>query len=141
MEVVRFSDRDEAFKTLEHVVKNAPASNDDADKKAAKTEAACDLARHALKLYNTWLSGEVYGWCVATFDLSGSRPELEQDQSVWGFVGQDHCERDAKGEFMESVGRLLQEGDVITDSEGECTFIEYNGDWSDGVVVERKPLL
>lgn len=61
----------------------------------AQYDAARELAKQACSVYTDWCNGACYGYVVETFDLEGVEEgdeiESEDQDAVWGFVGDDHA--------------------------------------------------
>lgn len=70
----------------------------------AAREQARVYARQCLEVYNAWISGNCYGWCVDSFEIDGAgRAELDAEDSCYGYYGDD----DAYASMQEAVAARL----------------------------------
>lgn len=81
---------------LEHII-----SKPEAERK----ECADECCRDALKAYNAWLSGEVYGVCIAICD-STTGEEISSEE-CWGYYTSEHAIQQMNDEVDSTVKLLL----------------------------------
>lgn len=72
-----------------------------AQPEAERKECAKEYCRDALKEYNAWLSGDVYGVCVAICD-STTGEEIESDE-YWGYYTSEHAIQQMNEEVESTV--------------------------------------
>lgn len=72
-----------------------------------RTIAVEELAESSLETYNAWLSGDCYGCIVEVFELDEDEDEgaLVEDESCWGFIGEEWAEDELKAMFDWQVER------------------------------------
>lgn len=65
-----------------------------------KSRARSEIARSSIDLLNDYLNGNVFGIIIATFEVNGDgEPEHVEDDSVWGFYGDDDAYDSLKSEI------------------------------------------
>lgn len=65
-----------------------------------QSRARSEIARSCIDLLNDYLSGNVFGVIISTFEVNGDgEPEHVEDDSVWGFYGDDDAYECLKSEI------------------------------------------
>jgi len=88
----KFDQWGNAFAYLEEISKGKKSSP--SDNAQGVNCAKFEIARQGVDLYNKYISGDTYGICWATFEVDedGGNPKFIDDDSVWGFYGQEDAE-------------------------------------------------
>lgn len=67
---------------------------------------AMECAKNAVETYNSWLSGDCWGYCVEVFDKDGDKIS---DDACWGVINADEAMKILKDEFESHVRGILKD--------------------------------
>ncbi|MBU2952261.1 hypothetical protein [Marinobacter sp. F3R08] len=106
VESLRFETWYEAYEALQsHIAHNKLRLPRKKAERAAlqvrgRERAVKEIAQNCVELYNDYLNGRVFGIVVATFEVNDEgEPELQDDDAVWGFYGDDDAYDSLKQEI------------------------------------------
>lgn len=106
VESMRFDTWSEAFEAFQGYIKHhklrlpKKKSEREACIERGRTRARVEIARSGVELYNDYLNGNVFGIVIATFEVGeDGEPVHIEDDSVWGFFGDDDAYQSLKEEI------------------------------------------
>ncbi|MCP4116146.1 MAG: hypothetical protein GY737_12215 [Desulfobacteraceae bacterium] len=106
VESMRFETWSEAYEAFQRHIKlhNLRLPKKKAERETlierGRIRARAEIARSCVELYNDYLNGNVFGVVIASFEIGGDgEPELIDDDSVWGFYGDDDAYDSLKQEI------------------------------------------